>query len=160
MTANPDASPRKNQLTTDNAPKLGPGPRAATKNERRRQKNAVLRGIVPPNKSPIYVRVLSDEVPQRNEPANPHSPLAIVSPAIVPSSKQYRSPRATERGLDSSFDNTMNYTFESKLSSQKPKSRGARADVNKGLGYSSFYQNQKYHIVHDKGEENGHKMSI
>lgn len=139
MTAKPEASPRKNQLATDNAQKLGPGPRAVTRNERRRQQNAVLRGIVPPNQNPIYVRVLPDEVPQRNEPTNPHSPLAIVSPAIVPTPNHYRSPRATERGLESSFDNTMNYTFESKLSSQKPKSRGARSDANKGLGYSSFY---------------------
>ena len=49
MTANPDASPRKQRLNGEVATKTGPGPRAATRNERRRQKNAVLRGVVPTN---------------------------------------------------------------------------------------------------------------
>ena len=32
--------------------------------------------------------------------------------------------------------------------------------IGKGLGYSTFYQNQKYHIVHGKGDENQHEMSV
>lgn len=62
----------------------GPGPRAATQAARFRSKNAVLRAVLPTNKAPICVRVLSDETPRKLEIKNPHSPMANVSPAIIP----------------------------------------------------------------------------
>lgn len=104
----------------------GPGPRAATQAQRHRSQNAVLRAVLPTNKAPIRVRVLTDETPQKLELKNPHSPLANVSPAIIPihSHFKYRSPRSQ---LAKGFE-----TNRSKYSSDR------RAKSFK-LGYSSFY---------------------
>ena len=35
-----------------------------------------------------------------------------------------------------------------------------RRGLGAALGYTPIYQNQKYHIVHDKGENNQHEMRI
>jgi hypothetical protein len=103
---------------------------------------------MPTNKNPIHVRVLSNETPHKLELNNPHSPLANVSPAVIPpqSHFKYRSPRSQlEKGFGST---TRRSKFESE---QRSKFK---------LGYSSFYQNQNYHIIHDKGMNNEHQMSI
>ena len=55
--------------------------RATTNHARHR--SDVARGTLP-NKNTFFVRTLHDEVPINLEKTDPHSPLAIVSPSIVP----------------------------------------------------------------------------
>lgn len=48
-----------------------------------RHRSDIARGTLP-NKNPFFVRTLQNEVPITMEKTDPHSPLSIVSPAIVP----------------------------------------------------------------------------
>jgi hypothetical protein len=73
------------------------------------------------------VRTLQNEVPITLEHSDPHSPLAIVSPAVIPKDLKVFKHKKT---------------------------------MSHSLGYNSIYQNDKYHIVHDKGIDNVHEMRI
>ena len=139
----------------DDIPK-GPGPRAATQEMKKRAKNAVVRGVIPTNKTPLYVRVLTDESPHKLEMKDPHSPMSIVSPSVIPSSAlfRYKSPMSHARAesrIDNSFDKSR---FSPSKTTASNKSKSFK------LGYSTFYQNQNYHIVHEKGISNEHEMSV
>jgi len=99
--------------------------RAVTNHTRNR--SDIARGTLP-NKNTFFVRTLQNEVPVSMEKSDPHSPLAIVSPAIVP-----KDLKILRRG---------------------------KKHVSHSLGYSSIYQNEKYHIIHHKGHDNFHEMKI
>ena len=64
-----------------------------------------------PNKSTVFVRTLKNEVPCTLEDVDPHSPLAIVSPSIIP-----RDFKIQKKGLTS-----------------------AKKHVSHSLGYNSIY---------------------
>jgi hypothetical protein len=90
-----------------------------------RHRSDIARGTLP-NKNPFFVRTLANETPVKMDDSNPHSPLATMSPSIIP--RSYKKALAKH--------------------------------VSHSLGYNAIYQNDKYHIVHDKGHDNGHEMRI
>jgi len=68
----------------------------------------------------------------------------------------YRSPsRQNALGLGG-HRSQLEKGFESKRSKFKTDHRSKSFK----LGYPSFYQNQNYHIIHEKGINNEHEMSI
>jgi hypothetical protein len=89
-----------------------------------RHRSDIVRGTLP-NKTPIFVRTLFNEIPVTMNSTDPFSPLANISGSIIP--KSYKK---------------------------------AHKNVSHSLGYNAIYQNEKYHIVHHKGHDNGHEMRI
>jgi len=60
----------------------------------RRNLRDILRGTLPTNKQPLFVRVLANEVPQDVEFNDPHSPIANMSPSVLPHNlRMYRNKR-------------------------------------------------------------------
>lgn len=83
-----------------------------------------------PNKNPFYVRSLFNETPVTLDKSD-YSPLANMSDSIIPNS--YKKAYMAGSG---------------------------GKHVSHSLGYNAIYQNEKYHIVHHKGQQNGHEMRI
>jgi hypothetical protein len=113
----------------DNVEPLGEKTPIRANTNHNRHRSDIARGTLP-NKNPFFVRTLFNEIPVTMDYTNPHSPLANMSPSIIP--KSYKKAFVT----------------------------GGSKHVSHSLGYNAIYQNEKYHIVHHKGHDNGHEMRI
>ena len=81
LTPDPEGEKEKREIGTP-----AEGERAATTEMRGQRRNIrdVMRGTLPTNKQPLFCRVLENETPQAIEFNDPHSPLATMSPAVLP----------------------------------------------------------------------------
>jgi len=155
--------------------------RANTQHLYQRRHKDVQRATIPNNRSPVCVRVLSNETPFGSDLHDPHSPMNMVNDSILPErfirERQKKMMSSTCRSGFSGAKGSNAYSRQRSNGTSGAPSGGASTasqgnlGASKGhrknksvhqqkLGYPSFYTSQQYHIIHEKGALNGHEMRV
>ena len=105
--------------------------------------------------------MLPEEAPIAQNAAEPHSPFNLVSNSIIPEKCKKlvlrgRSKSSVRNG--GGVRSSLGFTTTSPNSTAKKMGKPSKSSGK--LAYNAFYENQNYHIIHERGPTNQHEMRI